>query len=111
MGLLQSETVAGTLQEPKTTSYATLETFTRGRLRNPKYFAPTSGEIAAVSTNVEITDKKIADLLLADEQLFHPYTYFSVTLHLHFHVVNPNNMQYANTYFSGPRSQSHVLRR
>ena len=60
------------------------------RLRNPKYFAPTPGEIVAVSTNVEIADKKIADLLLADEQLFQPYTYFSVTLYLHFHVVNPN---------------------
>ena len=61
------------------------------RLRNPKYFAPTPGEIVAVSTNVEIADKKIADLLLADEQLFQPYTYFSVTLYLHFHVVNRNN--------------------
>ena len=28
------------------------------RLRNPKYFAPMPGEIVAVSTNVEIADKK-----------------------------------------------------
>ena len=56
-----------------------------------KYFAPTPGEIVAVSTNVEIADKKkIADPLLADEQLFQPYTYFSVTLYLHFHVVDPS---------------------
>ena len=33
----------------------------------------------------------MADLLLADEQLFQPYTYFSVTLYLHFYVVNPTS--------------------
>ena len=32
MGRLQSETVAGTLQEPKTTSHATLETFAREQI-------------------------------------------------------------------------------
>ena len=32
MGLLQSETVAGTLQEPKGTSHTTLETFAREQI-------------------------------------------------------------------------------
>ena len=27
---------------------------------------------------------------MVGEQLFQPYTYVSVTLYLHFHVVNPN---------------------
>ena len=89
MGLLQPETVAGTLQEPKRTSHTTLETFAREQITIPSISLQRSEEIVAVSTNVEIADKKIADLLLADEQMFQPYTYFSVTLYLHFHVVNP----------------------
>ena len=32
MGLLQSEAVAGTLQEPKWTSHASLETFAREQI-------------------------------------------------------------------------------
>ena len=47
-------------------------------------------EVVAVSTNVQIPDKKSAHLLTVDEQLFQPYAYVGVTLYLHFHVLNPN---------------------
>ena len=49
-----------------------------------------TGEVIAISSNIEIRDKKSAHLLIVGEQLFQPYTYVSVTLYLHFHVVNPN---------------------
>ena len=58
MGLLQPETVAGTLQELKTTSHATLKISHVSRLRNPKYLTPTAWRSVAVSTNIEIADKK-----------------------------------------------------
>ena len=56
----------------------------------PNIWLQRTGEIAAVSTNVELRDKINAHLLMVGEQLFQPYTYVSVTLYLHFHVVNPN---------------------
>ena len=49
-------------------------------LRNPKCLTPRTGEVVAVSTNVEIWDKKSAHLLIVGEQLFQPCTYVSVTL-------------------------------
>ena len=58
------------------------------RLLNPNYLTPTAWRNRR---RFQIVDKK-AHLLLADEQLFQPYTYFSVTLYLHFHVVNSTFM-------------------
>ena len=55
----------------------------------PNIWLQRTGEVAAVSTNVELRDKKKCSLMVG-EQLFQPYTYVSVTLYLHFHVVNPN---------------------
>ena len=55
------------------------------RCRSPKEH----GEVVAVSTNVQIPDKKSAHLLIVDEQLFQPDAYVGVTLYLHFHVLNP----------------------
>ena len=71
-----------------------IESFSRNFCTWANYIIPNvwlwrPGEIVAVSTNIEIPDQKSAYLLLAEEQLFQPYTYFSVTLYLHFHVVNP----------------------
>ena len=59
----------------------------------PNIWLQRTGEVAAVSTNVELRDKKNAHLLIVGEQLFQPYTYVSVTLYLHFHVVNPTSME------------------
>ena len=36
-------------------------------------------------------DKNNVHLLIVDEQLFQPYIYVSVTLYLHFYVVNPTS--------------------
>ena len=57
----------------------------------PNIWLQRTGEVIAVSTNAEIRDKKSVHLLIVGEQLFQPYTYVSVTLYLHFHVVNPRS--------------------
>ena len=58
MGLLQPETVAGTLQELKTTSHATLKFRTWADYVIPNIWLQRPGEVVAVSTNIEIADKK-----------------------------------------------------
>ena len=66
-------------------------------LRNPKYLTPTyTGEVVAVSTDVEIREKKnCSSILIVGEQLFQLMG-VSVTLYLHFYVVNPMHIPGGN---------------
>jgi len=56
----------------------------------PIFWSQRPGEVVAVSTNEKIPGKKSAHLLIVSEWILQLYIYVSVTLYLHFHVVNPN---------------------
>ena len=81
------------------------------KLNNPNIWLPRPGEVVAVPTNIDIPDqkKKKAHLLIADEQLFR------ITLHLHFHVVNPiyawadGEVELCSKWTRPPTNQSMLL--
>ena len=58
-------------------------------LRNPKYLTPTYWRSRCRFHQRRDSRQKSVHLLIVGEQLFQPYTYVSVSLYLHFHVVNP----------------------
>ena len=89
IGLILTRSLRVSYSSPKEYRTLLLNVPHVSTLRNPKYLTPTYWRSRCRFHQPRASGQKNAHLLIVDEQLFQPYNCVSVTLYLHFHVVNP----------------------